>query len=268
MLRILWRCKAGENKNWCQSFEWKIIYQFDSFHEEGYFVHVSSLPVLPSPPPRTSTPFPWLTDWMFSATGNNRPTPLSLILHSVRTVVPFAHQNCEDGKLNMFIVILFGRNWSTYLHREFTLQTSRCLCASSVWLSCHMHYWPFHIAMTLKTVSTRNTKLVKIAIEPIARAFATPCNIKSIQNQNSRAHIYISIHKKNLTTYIWCMLVCVNLFRPHRNEEEEPKEVEQEHLGHSLGSSRKSVHERHRNSDGWQVKWSVFRAIWLKRQDP
>ena len=126
MLRILWRCKAGENKNWCQSFGWNIIYQFDSFHEEGYFVHVSSLPVLPSPPPRTSTPFPWLTDWMFSATGNNRPTPLSLILHSVRTVVPFAHQNCEDGKLNMFIVILFGRNWSTYLHREFTLQTSRC----------------------------------------------------------------------------------------------------------------------------------------------
>ena len=39
-------------------------------------------------------------------------------------------------------------------------------------------------------------------------------------------------------------------------------------LGHSLGSSRKSVHERHRNSDGLQVKWSVFRAIWLKRQDP
>ena len=25
-------------------------------------------------------------------------------------------------------------------------------------------------------------------------------------------------------------------------------------LGHSLGSSRKSVHERPRNSDGWQVK--------------
>ena len=40
------------------------------------------------------------------------------------------------------------------------------------------------------------------------------------------------------------------------------------HLGHSLGSSRKSVHERPRNSDGWQVEWSVFRAIWLKRQDP
>ena len=39
-------------------------------------------------------------------------------------------------------------------------------------------------------------------------------------------------------------------------------------LGHSLGSSIKSVHERHRNSDGLQVKWSVFRAIWLKRQDP
>ena len=36
----------------------------------------------------------------------------------------------------------------------------------------------------------------------------------------------------------------------------------------TLGSSRKSVHERHRNSDGWQVKWSVFWAIWLKRQDP
>ena len=185
MLGILWRCKAGENKNWFQSFEWKIIYQFDSFHEEGDFVHVSSPTVLPSPPPRTSTPFPWLTDWMFSATGNNRPTPLSLILHSVRTVVHFAHQNSEDRKLNMFIIILFGRNWSTYLHREFTLQTSRCLCASSVWLSCHMHYWPFHIAMTLKTVSTRNTKLVKIAIEPIARAFATPWNVKQIQNQNS-----------------------------------------------------------------------------------
>ena len=39
-------------------------------------------------------------------------------------------------------------------------------------------------------------------------------------------------------------------------------------LRHSLGSPRKSVHERPRNSDGWQVKWSVFRAIWLKRQDP
>ena len=39
-------------------------------------------------------------------------------------------------------------------------------------------------------------------------------------------------------------------------------------LGHSLGSSRKSVHERHRNSDGLQVKWSVFWAIWLKSQDP
>ena len=39
-------------------------------------------------------------------------------------------------------------------------------------------------------------------------------------------------------------------------------------LWHSLGSSIKSVHERHRNSDGLQVKWSVFRAIWLKRQDP
>ena len=37
---------------------------------------------------------------------------------------------------------------------------------------------------------------------------------------------------------------------------------------HSLGSSRKSVHERPRNSDGLQVKWSVLRAIWLKRQDP
>ena len=36
----------------------------------------------------------------------------------------------------------------------------------------------------------------------------------------------------------------------------------------SLGSSRKSVHERPRNSDGWQVKWSVFWAIWLKSQDP
>ena len=39
-------------------------------------------------------------------------------------------------------------------------------------------------------------------------------------------------------------------------------------IRHSLGSSRKSVHERHRNSDGLQVKWSVLRAIWLKRQDP
>ena len=39
-------------------------------------------------------------------------------------------------------------------------------------------------------------------------------------------------------------------------------------LRHSLGSSRKSVHERPRNSDGLQVKWSVLRAIWLKRQDP
>ena len=42
----------------------------------------------------------------------------------------------------------------------------------------------------------------------------------------------------------------------------------EDNLGHSLGSSIKSVHERHRNSDGLQVKWSVFRAIWLKRQDP
>ena len=33
-------------------------------------------------------------------------------------------------------------------------------------------------------------------------------------------------------------------------------------------TARKSVHERPRNSDGWQVEWSVFRAIWLKRQDP
>ena len=39
-------------------------------------------------------------------------------------------------------------------------------------------------------------------------------------------------------------------------------------VGHPLGSSRKSVHERPRNSDGWQVKWSVFWAIWLKSQDP
>ena len=38
-------------------------------------------------------------------------------------------------------------------------------------------------------------------------------------------------------------------------------------IRHSLRSSRKSVHERHQNSDGWQVKWSVFRDIWLKRQD-
>ena len=40
------------------------------------------------------------------------------------------------------------------------------------------------------------------------------------------------------------------------------------YIRHSLGSSRKSVHERPRNSDGLQVKWSVFRAIWLKSQDP
>ena len=31
-------------------------------------------------------------------------------------------------------------------------------------------------------------------------------------------------------TYIWRMLVCVNLLGPHCNEEKEPKEVEQEHL--------------------------------------
>ena len=40
------------------------------------------------------------------------------------------------------------------------------------------------------------------------------------------------------------------------------------YIRHSLRSSRKSVHERPRNSDGWQVEWSVLRAIWLKRQDP
>ena len=40
------------------------------------------------------------------------------------------------------------------------------------------------------------------------------------------------------------------------------------YIRHSLGSSRKSVHERHRYSDGLQVKWSVFWAIWLKSQDP
>ena len=39
-------------------------------------------------------------------------------------------------------------------------------------------------------------------------------------------------------------------------------------IWHSLGSSRKSVHERPQNSDGWQVIWSVFWAIWLKSQDP
>ena len=39
-------------------------------------------------------------------------------------------------------------------------------------------------------------------------------------------------------------------------------------VGRTLGSSRKSVHERPRNSDGLQVKWSVFWAIWLKSQDP
>ena len=40
------------------------------------------------------------------------------------------------------------------------------------------------------------------------------------------------------------------------------------YIGRTLVSSRKSVHERPRNSDGWQVKWSVFWAIWLKSQDP
>ena len=42
----------------------------------------------------------------------------------------------------------------------------------------------------------------------------------------------------------------------------------EELIRHSLRSSRKSVHERPRNSDGLQVKWSVFWAIWLKSQDP
>ena len=35
---------------------------------------------------------------------------------------------------------------------------------------------------------------------------------------------------ENFPTYIWRMLVCVNLLGPHCNEEKEPKEVEQEHL--------------------------------------
>ena len=163
-----------------------------------------------SPPSPNLTPLP-LTDWLFSggATSNNRPTPLSHIIPCDGTLIHFAYQNNENGKLNMFIIILFGRNWSTYLHREFTLQTSRCLCASSVWLSCHMHYWPFHIAMTLKTVSTRNTKLVKIAIEPIARAFATPWNIKQIQNQNSRAHIFLYIKRIRQLTYGACLYASI-----------------------------------------------------------
>ena len=34
-----------------------------------------------------------------------------------------------------------------------------------------------------------------------------------------------------MSTYVWCMLIGVNLLRSHRNEEKETKEVEQEHLG-------------------------------------
>ena len=45
-------------------------------------------------------------------------------------------------------------------------------------------------------------------------------------------------------------------------------ELSDVHIWHSLGSSGKSVHERHQNSDGWLVQWSVFWAIWLKSQDP
>ena len=57
-------------------------------------------------------------------------------------------------------------------------------------------------------------------------------------------------------------------FEMKQLEQYYPKRQQKVLLGHSLGSSRKSVHERPRNSDGWQGKWSVFRSIWLKRQDP
>ena len=121
-----------------------------------------------------------------------------------RDTFPISRGNfCSStGKLNKFIVILVGRNWSTYLHTEFTLhkQTSvPSFCASSVLCS---HYCPFHIAMILKTVSTRNTKLVKIAIEPIPRAFATPLNIKQMKKTKftpkEDKSTYFSIHKEHL----------------------------------------------------------------------
>ena len=41
-------------------------------------------------------------------------------------------------------------------------------------------------------------------------------------------------------TYIWRMLVCVNLLGPHCNEEKEPKEVEQEHLK----QEKKNIYEQ------------------------
>ena len=58
---------------------------------------------------------------------------------------------------------------------------------------------------------------------------------------------------------------CMHVF-PHRRHT--PPTFNFNSIRHTPGSSRKSVHERPRNSDGWQVRWAVWQAIWLKRQDP
>ena len=159
---------------WCLS--WKINYRFDSFHKEGDFVHFSSSLVQPAPPfPGPHTPSR-LTDYVRCGTHTVCGCNCYNVIIDLDTFPISCGNYCSTtGKLNKFIVILVGRNWSTYLHshRVHIAQKANVssVCASSVWFS---HYCPFHIAMILKTVSTRNTKPVKIAIEPIARAFATP----------------------------------------------------------------------------------------------
>ena len=93
-------------------------------------------------------------------------------------------------------------------------------------ISLISNYSAFHMAKMLNTVSTRNTKLVKIAIEPIARAFATPWNVKWNENKywNTMSFTF-SEH-----THRGRMLVRINLLWAHGNEEKEAKEVEQEQL--------------------------------------
>ena len=98
------------------------------------------------------------------------------------------------------------------------------------------NYSEFHMAKMLNTVSTRNTKLVKIAIEPIARAFATPCNVKWNERINIETQ-YPSLFSEY--THRGRMLVRINLLWAHGNEEKEAKEVEQEQLESEQGLIQK-----------------------------
>ena len=97
-------------------------------------------------------------------------------------------------------------------------------------ISLIFNYSEFHMAKMLNTVSTRNTKLVKIAIEPIARAFATPWNAK--WNETQCPSLFSEY------THRGRMLVRINLLWAHGNEEKEAKEVEQEQLESEQGLSK------------------------------